>query len=538
MGAINKYSTTQCRRFWQGGEPWVWGSAACMGGLLLMTFVLLSVIFVNGVKAFWPKSIHAFELTNGERWQGSIEKEAINHSGFREIQIKTSNRDVYGIDFKWILTTEIASTQKPENTFVFERTEYGNFVGQLSKVITPEGEHEGSLEQLKNAFNRVSLIKEKMGVQDKAISKINNQIEALRSRELKLKYKNRLTEVQIASFAEETAQLTGKFEKILTEQNALSEQLKQFMLVGVLADQKSINIPLSHIVYFYQPNNLTFPGKIKFFMHKIRELLFENPRESNTEGGLFPAICGTVILIFLMTFLSFPLGVVAGIYLREYAREGWMVRCVRIAVNNLAGVPSIVYGIFGLVFFVYGIGHQIDVLFFPEHLPTPTFGTGGILWASMTLGILTVPVVIVSTEEALGNIPGGMREASYSLGATKFQTLVKVLIPMASPGILTGFILAMARAAGEVAPLMITGVVKLAPTLPIDGNAPFFHLDRKFMHLGFHIYDVGFQSPNVEAAKPFVYVTTLLLVFIVLLMTSTAIVFRNKMKKKYQIKGF
>jgi phosphate transport system permease protein len=225
--------------------------------------------------------------------------------------------------------------------------------------------------------------------------------------------------------------------------------------------------------------------------------------------------------------------VLAAIYLREYAREGVLVRLVRIAVNNLAGIPSIVYGIFGLGFFVYGIGGSLDQLFFPERLPTPTFGTGGIFWASLTLALLTVPVVIVATEEALGAIPAGVREGSLSLGATKFQTLMRILLPMASPGIMTGLILAMARAAGEVAPLMITGVVKLAPSLPLDGNFPFLHLDRKFMHLGFHIYDIGFQSPNVEAAKPMVFVTTLLLVLIVVAMSSVAIWLRNRMKKRY-----
>ena len=154
-------------------------------------------------------------------------------------------------------------------------------------------------------------------------------------------------------------------------------------------------------------------------------------------------------------------------------------------------------------------------MFFPERLPTPTFGTGGILWASLTLGLLTVPVVIVAAEEALSAVPRSMREASLATGATKFQTILRVVLPAAAPGILTGLILAMARGAGEVAPLMITGVVKLAPDLPLDGFFPFLHLERKFMHLGFHIYDVGFQSPNVEAAKPMVYATAVLLLVIV-----------------------
>jgi phosphate transport system permease protein len=215
-----------------------------------------------------------------------------------------------------------------------------------------------------------------------------------------------------------------------------------------------------------------------------------------------------------------------------------LVRTVRIAVNNLAGVPSIVFGVFGLGFFVYLVGGTIDQVFYPESLPTPTFGTGGILWASLTLSLLTVPVVIVASEEALSAVPRSMREASLATGATKFQTIMRVVLPSAAPGILTGLILAMARGAGEVAPLMITGVVKLAPDMPLDGYFPYLHLERKFMHLGFHIYDVGFQSPNVEAAKPMVYATAVLLLLIVVLLNLTAIVVRNRLRKKYMTSAF
>ena len=202
-------------------------------------------------------------------------------------------------------------------------------------------------------------------------------------------------------------------------------------------------------------------------------------------------------------------------------------------MNNLAGVPSIVYGVFGLGFFVYFLGGNIDELFFAEALPAPTFGTPGILWSALTLAILTVPVVIVSTEEGLTRIPRAIREGSLALGATKAETLWRTVLPMATPAMMTGLILSIARAAGEVAPLMMVGVVKLAPSLPLDGNFPFLHVDRKFMHLGFHIYDVGFQSPNVEAARPLVYATAMLLVILIVALNIAAIRIRNQLRDKY-----
>lgn len=215
-----------------------------------------------------------------------------------------------------------------------------------------------------------------------------------------------------------------------------------------------------------------------------------------------------------------------------------MVSLVRIAVNNLAGVPSIVYGVFGLGFFVYTVGGSIDALFYPERLPTPTFGTGGMLWASLTLALLTLPVVIVATEEGLGAVDSGQRHASLALGATKFETVWRIVLPRTTPAILTGTILAISRAAGEVAPLMLTGVVKLAPALVVDGTAPYVHLQRKFMHLGFHIYDVGFQSPNVEAARPMVFATTLVLLGVVIALNLFGVILRQRLRRKYESSSF
>jgi phosphate transport system permease protein len=273
-------------------------------------------------------------------------------------------------------------------------------------------------------------------------------------------------------------------------------------------------------------------GKTQVYLARLWEFLVDDPRESNTEGGIFPAIFGTVMMVLLMSVMVVPLGVLAALYMREYARQGWIIRTLRIAVNNLAGVPSIVFGVFGLGFFVYAVGGSIDQVFFADKLPTPTYGTGGILWASLTLALLTVPVVIVATEEALASVPRSQREASLAVGATKWQTLWNVVLPGAAPGVLTGLILAMARGAGEVAPLMLTGVVKLAPSMPLDGTFPYMHLDRKFMHLGFHIYDVGFQSPNSEAAKPMVFMTALLLLLIVLVLNLFALRIRSRLRAR------
>jgi phosphate transport system permease protein len=330
-------------------------------------------------------------------------------------------------------------------------------------------------------------------------------------------------------------ELAGLGERYTTQEQRLAAlRSRQTATLLVVADGgKDKALPVAQVVHVSFPNAMGVLAKTGAYAANVWAFVSDDPRESNTEGGVFPAIFGTVMMVMIMSVMVTPLGVLAAFYLREYARQGTFVSVVRIAVNNLAGVPSIVFGVFGVGFFIYFVGGTIDRAFFAEALPTPTFGTGGILWASLTLALLTIPVVIVATEEGLAAIPRGTREASLALGATKLETTLRVVLPAVMPSILTGLILAMARAAGEVAPLMITGVVKLAPALPVDGFWPFLHLDRKFMHLGFHIYDVGFQSPNVDAARPMVFTTTLLLLVIVVLMNLFAIGLRNRLRRKY-----
>jgi len=532
--------TKNMNKYWRVGEPMVWLSGASLAITLLTAAILLTVIMVNGLGVFWPAELQRLELGDGSQVIGRMMKTepTADGSALRR-QYKIANRDIYGLDFRWIDESHIVKQTAPQRLLALERIEHGDFYGEL-KTLTVNGQtRTASLSELEEAL--ITVEKEANGLKEleDKLKDASYLMEQLRLKELKYDYKG-LSEndPKRISLNEEKAHLDKDFGRLIDVQTSQTARVREDRAVFVDAAGTEKEIVLADIFQVYAPNAMGIGEKIAFYAAKLAELFVGEPRESNTEGGLFPAIFGTVMLIFVMSLFSFPLGVIAAIYLREYAKEGLIVRIVRIAVNNLAGIPSIVYGIFGLGFFVYGIGHSIDSLFFPERMPTPTFGTGGLLWASLTLALLTVPVVIVSTEEALGAIPREMREGSYALGSTKFQTLVRILLPMASPGIMTGLILAMARAAGEVAPLMITGVVKLAPALPIDGNFPFFHLDRKFMHLGFHIYDIGFQSPNVEAAKPMVFVTTLLLVLIVLLMSSVAIRLRNKMKKRYTFGTF
>ena len=373
-----------------------------------------------------------------------------------------------------------------------------------------------------------------------------------------------------------------------------------------LADEP---LHVSQVVRLVQANTLSGSGKLGVYLSRWWEYLSAYPREANTEGGVFPVIVGTVMLTLMLTIFVTPMGVIAALYLREYAKQGFVTSLIRIAVNNLAGVPSIVYGVFGLGFFCYTVGGYVDTgasesarmnvsawwgMFVlagimlmsgfasklwskpdPGKAPksinlwmgrvswgiwgavlvlavmlvtrtpyfhgmfearaqdgTPTFGARGMLWASLTLALLTLPVVIVATEEAIAAVPGSMREGSYGCGASKWQTMRRIVLPGAMPGILTGAILAMARGAGEVAPLMLVGAVKLNQDLPISTQAPFIHADQSFMHLGFHIFDLGFQSPDSQAARPLVWTTTLLFLVIVFSLNFAAIMIRSRLRAR------
>ncbi len=533
------------------GDFWVWLNALGVAISLLMVIGLTLHIAYKGITHFWPKPIEQVTYQKdgqkvtilGERMDAEplFDENGNVIEGEEQILYKIGNRKLNGLDFRWIKAHAIVGEPSfPAEATVFERLEWGNAYGFVKAVLengqpVVDDASPDLMSELAKRYQRARELHEQIiDIEKDDIGAINYRMEQLRLAQRRLELDGEDTPEALASIERERQDLQAQFAELKKALTRLNQAAARDTLVIRLADGRESQFPLAQVVRYYQPNQLGMAGKIGVFLDRIWEFLSDDPREANTEGGVFPAIFGTVLMVILMSIVVTPFGVIAAVYLREYATQGWLTRTVRIAVNNLAGVPSIVYGVFGLGFFVYFLGGNIDDLFFPEAAPSPVFGTPGLLWASLTLALLTLPVVIVSTEEGLTRVPKAVREGSLALGATKAETLWKTVLPMASPSIMTGVILAIARAAGEVAPLMLVGVVKLAPSLPLDGNPPFLHLERQFMHLGFHIYDVGFQSPNVEAARPLVYATSLLLLAVIVLLNLTAIRIRNRLREKYK----
>ncbi len=542
---------------WLGtGMPWVWLTAGAVSVSLIMVFGLLLLITLRGMGHFWPADVAEITLRSADSAPTlalgeQVDEETVAASRLLDQGIavpqgqafvdrylyKVGNRDVYGFDFKWFSDAEIESVGYPPDVFVAERKEWGNFYGYLLDIrqgdkalgltTTLWQEFDQRLARQRALATRIDVIeKQEMGA-------VNYELERLRLHERGLVLDGNTDPAAHAEIAAGRAALEQRYAALTDKLATLNVAIARDVLLVKTVEGETRELPLAEIVRGFLPNRLSVTGKLGHYFDKLAEFVADEPREANTEGGVFPAIFGTVMMVLLMSIFVSPFGIIAAVYMREYARQGLLTRIIRIAVNNLAGVPSVVYGVFGLGFFVYFLGGNIDRLFYPEALPAPTFGTPGMLWSSLTLALLTVPVVIVATEEGLSRIPRSIREGSLALGATKAETLWRTVLPMATPAMMTGIILAVARAAGEVAPLMMVGVVKLAPMLPLDGNMPFLHLDRKFMHLGFHIYDVGFQSPNVEAARPLVYATSLLLVVIIVTLNLAAISIRNRLRGKY-----
>ena len=523
------------------GENMIWLMGGALAVCALMVVGLLALVLWQGSTTFWAHPVERIELANGTVLMGEVTRRQTVGDEHRRL-VRTGNFERTGTHFEWVSDPDIRNESRPEWALVLERRAWGRFYGvptdfRVDGRTIASGPEASWLELEKIHGGVLDRFNRRYHLQRDEFGAINATVERGRLQVLKAERENGKDSAEYkkasAIFEGEQRAMDTRRAALEDEMRTLDEENARYQLMMATAKGDTAAIAVAEIVRAYPANRLNTAGRIGVYASRWKEFLAGEPREANSEGGVFPAIVGTIVMTLLMSIAVVPFGVLAALYLREYAKAGAVVSAVRIAINNLAGVPSIVFGVFGLGFFCYILGASIDRTFFAESLPNPTFGKGGLIWASLTLALLTLPVVVVATEEALAAVPRSMREGSYACGASKWQTIRRIVLPRAMPGIMTGFILAIARGAGEVAPLMLVGAVKLAPALPVDGTAPYVHPERSFMHLGFHIYDVGFQSQNSEAAKPMVFTTTLLLITIIALLNVAAIRVRTRLRRKF-----
>ncbi|MGE0607356.1 MAG: phosphate ABC transporter permease PstA [Pirellulales bacterium] len=561
------------------GEPMIWLTGGALVVCLAMIVGLVAQIIVQGMDTFWPTPLLEIRLRDGGHLLGEVTRSE-NYTPAASVVddlpedqqpivrdllaasdgvagrrlLRTGNFELTSERFTWVDDFLIEEETKPEWAVKIERLPRGRAAGPFyGKPVGFEIDGEQSantaaeawaLYQQHHAPSRERWAEAERLKGHHGLGEFSKQQEAARRNAVGTRehygadspqYQQAQAALQEATrlAAENSAPLHAKIKDLEAEN-------LRYQLVMETADGQQAKIILSDVVRAYPANQLTWFQKVGVYFSRWWEFLTDDPREANSEGGVFPAIFGTACMTMLMSLAVVPFGVLAALYLREYAKKGAMVSAVRIAINNLAGVPSIVFGVFGMGFFCYYVGSGVDDWFFPvqKAANNPVFGKGGVLWASFTLALLTLPVVIVATEEALSAVPNSMREGSYACGAGKWQTIWRIVLPRAMPGIMTGMILAMARGAGEVAPLMLVGAAKIAPELAIDSTFPFIHPERSFMHLGFHIYDVGFQSSDSEAAKPMVFTTTLLLIVLIAFLNLAAVMLRTRLRRKFTSSQF
>jgi len=550
-----------------GGENMVWLTGGSLAISIVMILGLLTLVVWQGITTFWPRPIEEIQLADGRTLLGEVTRkdtysittsvvEALGDNVRERAQallvdgkgesrrrlVRTGNFELTGTHFEWVDDYAVDASRRPEWALIFERTSWGQFYGHPERfIIDGETVADSPGDIWQNYQRHHDEIRDRVArkehLQKFEFGDVSARMEQARlaRRAVELEYGSDSEQYESADaiYKGELAAISREEAKLSEDIRLLNAENDRYAIEMRTAQGALTTIKLSEIVRGFPANRLQITDKLRVYASRWWEFLTADPRSANSEGGVWPAIVGTVIMTLLMSIAVVPFGVLAALYLREYATEGPIVSAVRIAINNLAGVPSIVFGVFGLGFFCYILGGSIDEVFFSAKLPNPTYGKGGVLWAALTLALLTLPVVVVATEEALAAVPRSMREGSYACGASKWQTIRRIVLPRAMPGIMTGFILAMARGAGEVAPLMLVGAAKLAPDLPLDSVLPYLHPERSFMHLGFHIYDVGFQSQNSEAAKPMVYTTTMLLITLIAALNLSAVWVRTRLRRRF-----
>ncbi|HMB15559.1 MAG TPA: ABC transporter permease subunit, partial [Pelovirga sp.] len=464
------------------GQPMVWLAGGMLALSVAMIIALLLLVLVRGMATFWPGPIVSYQTVAGEVVTGEITRSSTyeprqeliddlpavaqlqarhlleqNDGISKRVLIRTGNYELENNHFTWVSDFAVEDITYPEWFVVMERLTWGRFYGvptefQIDGQVVAN-EPQSVWEQFEINHNEVrKRWKQRRHLEKNVVGKINHQQDSARlelkgfqiaMQEARNRYGVRSDQFEQAEaafeqqqklFDEKDRELNLQYDQIREEIAALNRENDRYQITLTTATNQVTTMGLAEVVRAYPSNQLSLSGRIGIYLDRWVEFLLDDPREANSEGGVFPAIFGTVVMTLIMVVFVVPFGVLAALYLREYAKAGPLVSVIRIAVNNLAGVPSIVYGVFGLGFFCYLVGGGVDQLFFSEKLPNPTFGTGGILWASLTLALLTLPVVIVATEEALAAVPGSMREGSYASGASKWQTLQRIVLPRAMPG--------------------------------------------------------------------------------------------------------
>lgn len=533
---------------------WRWLTAGAVALSLLAFILLITLLAWQGMRYFWPQPVTLFKVSGAQQLvlgevtsSQLLSRQRLQASGaalpdnlpaqVTRYLIKTGNRDFSDADFHHLLSSEIISSTRPTGVIALQRRVGGIAYGWFDG-LRENGQPLIATNMMRELQQRIKATRERQRQAEKirrvAMAQLNDEMEQLDRRRQRLQHEQQYAAQAQSIYQADRAELQRQFRQQAQALGELTRENENTALVLRDVTGQQHLIPLSRIVAAWYPNAMSYGDKWRHFGHQLWHFVSGFSGGSLGEDGVFPAIFGTVLMVLLMSVVVMPLGVVAAIWLHEYAGNSLLTRLVRIAVVNLAGVPSIVYGVFGLGFFVWLVGGSLDKIFFAQSLPDPTFGTPGLLWASLTLALLTLPVVIVATEEGLSRIPQSLRQGSMALGATQAETLWHVVLPLSIPAMLTGLILAVARAAGETAPLMLVGVVKMVPELPVDTIFPYLHLDRKFMHLGFQIYDLAFQNPNSQADRPLVFATALLLVLIILALNLLAMVLRHRLRERYR----
>ncbi|QGJ71897.1 ABC transmembrane type-1 domain-containing protein [Planctomycetales bacterium 10988] len=613
-------------------EPMRWLTGGALIGALTLLLIFLGLLLWEGAMAFWPRKLYLIQTTDQQAWL----VELVREETFTPLRTKPDSHSEGGLPLRqllylgapgmgvqplrWVPTAAYQEVKLPKAALSVELISGERFHGiplALSEEERPPLTRPADIiarwQQLRTELDawrnwKASTRRELSRLSERLEQAQKEHRKALRLRPQDAFGINREWDLQRQALEKSIQSAQQQLNEILAQQPTVRLTLQVFP--GPKPEQYTIDG--IDLIRLYPANQLSALDRIGVVLDRWFSFLTEQPRAANSAGGVMPALWGTIVMTLLMSVIAAPFGLITALHLREYARPGALLLLVRISLRNLAGVPSIVYGVFGLGFFCYVLGGYLDggadavgwapwpaktwwlavaltafcgtgafllglrqfagidpqgpllyrlrgmlsltlwaicLVFFVvliatipgfqglyrSNLPEPTFGTGGLLWASITMALLTLPVVVVSTEEALASVPFSLREGSYACGASQWQTIRRVVLPRALPGMLTGLVLAMARAAGEVAPLMLVGTVKLAPEVPWKERFPFVRLEDQFMHLGYHLFDVGFQSQNGELSRSLVFATALLLVAIVFVLNLSAVWLRAWLRHQYPL---